>query len=122
MDFGRWESLRYDEINAFDAEGYSNWLEDPSVYTPPEGESLSAFFMRVTTAFEAITEDHTQGDAAVISHGGTVRAILCHSLGLTKGRLWSFLVDPASVSVLKQIKPNGFVLELLNDTSYILER
>jgi broad specificity phosphatase PhoE len=119
IDFGLWDGLTYKEITSRDAGGYSRWIVDPSGFTTPEGESLGTFFQRVRAAFEQIRTHHTEGDVAVVSHGGPIRSILCSYLGLGKSGFWSLEVDLASFSILGHNEVGRCVLSRLNDTCHL---
>jgi broad specificity phosphatase PhoE len=39
MDYGAWEGLTYEQIDAVDADGRARWMEDPEANACPSGES-----------------------------------------------------------------------------------
>jgi broad specificity phosphatase PhoE len=119
IDFGRWEGLTYQDITLQDPQAYSSWIDDPTHFTPPAGESIDSFFQRVREAFEWIRVDHRQGDIAVVSHGGAIRAVVCSYLGLGTAGFWTFKVELASISLLEFDETGRCVLERLNDTCHL---
>ncbi len=60
------------------------------------------------------------GHLLVVSHGGPLRVLLCHLLGLPPARHWSFRLDCATVSVVA-CAPGLATLMLLNDRCHLEE-
>ncbi|WP_174734607.1 histidine phosphatase family protein [Mesobacillus harenae] len=77
MNFGQWEGKTF--ANLKNEAVYQNWLKDPFLVKPPQGESFSEFSKRVNTGWElAITRVLEGGvkKAAIITHGGVIRYLL----------------------------------------------
>ena len=70
-------------------------------HTPPEGEMLVDFKTRVSTAWDNTLAVHAGQHLLLIAHGGTIRMILCHALGLPIEHMWRFDVQYASLSRLR---------------------
>lgn len=81
VDFGDWEGLTFEEASDRDAESVRRWGAFDPGFAFPGGESLKSFFERVVTAGErlAAVEEET---AVAFTHGGVIRTLLCHFLGL----------------------------------------
>jgi len=80
MDFGLWDGQPYREDSPQWPSMREFW-QQPADVTPPEGESLEAMNTRVTQAWQRIiTTQHER--LWVIAHGGTIRLIIAHVLGL----------------------------------------
>ncbi|MFW6335399.1 MAG: histidine phosphatase family protein, partial [Desulfosalsimonas sp.] len=54
---------------------------------------------RIVPVFQDIA-DRTEGTAAVVSHAGVNRVMLCHWLGMPLDRLFSLGQDPGCLSVI----------------------
>jgi len=54
----------------------------------------------------------------IVSHGGTVRALLAHLFEVRIELYWRFGIRPASVSIL-DLYPEGAVAEVIGDTSHL---
>ena len=80
----------------------------------PEGESVPDLVARAVPAFEALVAAHAGQAIAVVAHGGTNRALLCHAFGLPLGRLLAFGQDYGALTVL-QAGPRGWALHRLNE-------
>jgi probable phosphoglycerate mutase len=83
---GEWEGFLFDEIAAADPERYAAWhAPDAEVgFRFPGGESLAEQQARVLEALAEIAESAGAagevggtGDALVVCHGGSIRAVLC---------------------------------------------
>ena len=95
MHFGTWEGLRPDEI---DPQALSQFWSDPLNYTPPEGETLGDFTSRVTLAWELVLQRHAGRRLLIIAHGGTIRVLLSHVLGMPLTHTWRLYVPYAAIS------------------------
>ena len=82
IDFGELEGLTYEEIEAERPEVFRAWMEAPTSVRFPGGESFADLRARVVEAVGAIRERHAGEAAAVVAHGGVVRAVLADVLGL----------------------------------------
>ena len=82
IDFGELEGLTYEEIAAERPDVFRAWMEAPTSVRFPGGESFADLRARVVEAVGAIRERHAGGAAAVVAHGGVVRAVLADVLGL----------------------------------------
>jgi alpha-ribazole phosphatase len=81
MDFGEWEGLSYDEVAARYPEGVAGWTEFRADFEFPGGESLADFAVRIERVAQRLAEP-AAGTAVAFTHGGVVRALICHFLGL----------------------------------------
>jgi len=118
MGLGAWEGLTVAEVRAAFPGAYERWLEDPATFPPPGGECLKAFSARVVRAFESAGARHAGADVVVVSHGGVIKALLCHVLGLNPGSLFRIKQDNTAVS---QVELDGEVrrVVLVNDTCHL---
>lgn len=123
--FGAWEGLTYEEAMARDRQAMVAFNRDTAHVAPPGGESLVTLEARVRPCFDAALKAHRDrpGALLVVSHGGTLRALLCGLLRIPLDRHWTLRVDPASCTVL-DMYPMGPIVESLNDTCHLqgLER
>lgn len=118
MDFGEWEGLTYEEICYRDKERYGAWLENPSAVSPPQGESLADVTERVESFIKKVRRECRGRTAAVVSHAGTIKTMLCSVLGVPLEAVWRLSVDLASVSVVDYYSEKPYV-RLVNDTCHL---
>jgi len=122
IDFGRAEGLTWAEMKALGIE-----VRYPSTVGPalraadalggptdgpvaPGGEAWDVFRGRVRSA--ARTIESAAPRVAVVTHGGVVRALLTHWLGLDDTAAWRFAVPSAAIATLT-IRDGAGVLESL---------
>ena len=115
MAMGRWDGLTAAEIRAREPEAFADWMARVGEFPFPEGESVSDLVARAVPAFEAIAAAHAGRAIAIVAHGGTNRALLCHVFGLPLGRLLAFGQDYGALTVLEG-GSRGWALRRLNET------
>lgn len=101
IDFGQWQGQSWKQIARDDREHYRHWLSNPIIQAPPGGESF-VDLLRRTGAWLAALLSSTEADDTVLAilHGSTLRALLCHALGLTPTRSRGVAVTPARASMI----------------------
>jgi alpha-ribazole phosphatase len=117
VDFGLWEGLSFAEI----AKGYpaavESWATLSDDFRFPGGEALAAFGNRVAAAARRIAADPAETILAV-THGGVIRLLLCHFLGIEVRCYLLFDVGIASLSEIR-IEAGHGVLTLLNSRCHL---
>ena len=103
MDMGRWDGLSAAEIEAREPGAFAEWMTQIGRFPFPGGESLGDLLARAWPALEAIVERYRGRSVAVVAHGGTNRALLCHALGLPLERLLAFGQDYGALTVLELV-------------------
>lgn len=102
LAFGMWEGLTYAQI----VSSYPDQLvffSDPERQRPPEGETLAEVWHRVQTGLAemgARLAEQAGGDIVLVSHGGTLRLLLCHLLALPVTEQGQLHMDPGSLSAI----------------------
>jgi len=71
ISFGRWEGQTWPELRRRDRAGVLRRDADLWDFAPPGGESYRQLSERVAAALSGIS-----GDAAIVTHGGVIRALL----------------------------------------------
>jgi len=93
-------------------------LEERYVYIPPGGESWKNFETRLITAINGVV-DKTKV-VVVVTHGGAIRALIPHLLGVAKEQSFEYDPDNASLTVF-DYDGKGFKSVVINDTSFFAE-
>jgi alpha-ribazole phosphatase len=114
MAMGRWEGLTAAEIRGREPDAFADWMARVGEFPFPGGESVADLVARAVPAFEAIADAHAGRPVAVVAHGGTNRALLCHLLGLSLDRLLAFGQDYGALTVIEP-RPRGWALRRLNE-------
>ncbi len=74
IDFGRWEGMTAQEIEASDPVLYQDWQARATGFEFPEGERRDAFRERVQRGLERLLTGSAAG-VLVVAHKGVIRAI-----------------------------------------------
>lgn len=112
LDFGELEGRTYDEIAASLPEVYAAWMTKPTEVRFPGGESYADLHVRSLAAVSRLrTADEGQTVVAV-THGGVVRAVLSHVLGMPAERIFRLAVDPASTTTIEWLGDEPNVLRV----------
>jgi alpha-ribazole phosphatase len=99
LDFGELEGQTYEEVERERPELFRRWMESPTQVRFPGGESWADLRARVDDGIgDVLAADG--GAAALVTHGGVVRAVLARVLGLTDDRIFALDVGYARVSVV----------------------
>ena len=119
MRFGRWEGKTAAELIARQDPAYLAWLKNRARVSPG-GESYQALLRRVRAFLRDCLKKHPEDTVAVVCHGGPIRMLLLECLRLTRAHLFSFRIDPASVTIVNVDSKSGAirrgVLHVLNQT------
>lgn len=118
MNFGVWEGLTFPDLQSKYPDLVKIWMERPQDLAIPEGESFLLVRERAMEAITTITKEYPYGDLAIVSHGGTIAAVLTGLLGLPVEKMWTFRQKNAALNILLQIGEQ-FVLESYNDTCHL---
>ena len=119
INLGAWEGKTAAEIRIEWGDAYDRWLDRPlDATTPPGGEALPAFQQRAVGALEKLGTGHLDGDLLVVTHGGVIKAYLCHILGLDLNRLFRLKTDNTALTEILFIGETAH-LALLNDTCHL---
>jgi broad specificity phosphatase PhoE len=119
IDVGKWEGLTPEELYRRFPDHMQEFERDPARTVRLGGESYAQLQARALVALNAIHTAHRPDETVVaVSHGGTIRALLCHVIGLDLayfGRLW---LDNGSISELRY-RSSGWRLTRLNDAAHL---
>jgi broad specificity phosphatase PhoE len=115
LDFGGWDGLTYDEAEARFGERLRRWIERPTRVKPPGGESFRSFRARVTAVYDALP---AAGEVLLVAHGGSIRLILAHALGLSWRQVVLMQLSACGITRLA-VHPEGAHLLCLNSTAHL---
>ena len=101
LDFGDWESRRFDDI---DVDVLQKWTHDFVHQAPPNGESFIDLCQRAGSFWQDLVfEMHVSEQVLIITHAGVIRALLAHILKLPPANAFQFRVDVGSVHKLQHL-------------------
>ncbi|MDW7675732.1 MAG: alpha-ribazole phosphatase [Bacillota bacterium] len=121
LNFGIWEGLTFKEINQQHQDLATNWYKDPINLQIPNGELFADMQKRVLEFIDYLKANYTKDTIVIVSHGGTIRTIICSLLGIDLKKMWSLKQDNTAVNIL-DFYDDHVVLSLLNDTHHIKEK
>ncbi|MFU2329924.1 alpha-ribazole phosphatase family protein [Pseudomonas sp. NFX98] len=87
LHFGAWEGQSAAELMKTDAQALGLFWADPYSFTPPEGEPVTDFSLRVLSAVARLREAYAGERVLLISHGGVMRLLLAQARGLPREQL-----------------------------------
>jgi broad specificity phosphatase PhoE len=121
IDVGQWEGLTPEELYRRFPDHMAEYRRDPARTVRLGGESYAQLQARALIALQQIQDQHQHGDiVAAVSHGGTIRALLCHVIGLDLDRFGRMWIDNGSLTELR-LGRNGWRLMRLNDNAHVEE-
>lgn len=118
INFGMWEGLTYQEIMETWPEILRTMYSQPSETCPPQGESFNKVRQRVIRALQQCIAKHQNETIVVVSHGGTMRVILCAALGIDLDKMWFIRQDSTAINIIQYFE-HQVVVSLVNDTCHI---
>ena len=80
VDVGSWSGLTRDECEARFPEAFARWRAGGSGWD--DGESYEEMGERIVEAIGRLAAEHQGGAILVVSHGGPIRAVHAHALGV----------------------------------------
>jgi broad specificity phosphatase PhoE len=88
IDFGEWEGLSWEEIEARDSAYAKKWSDNYPNLPTPGGETFEAFQLRVLTQVKLLIARSAQACGAVVTHAGVMRVVLRSLCGLGEREAW----------------------------------
>jgi alpha-ribazole phosphatase len=88
IDFGEWEGLCWEKIEARDGEYARRWMEEYPQLSAPGGERFCDFERRVLDEVDSLCEKAKSRKIAVVTHAGVMRVVLCALHGCSEEDSW----------------------------------
>lgn len=118
INFGVWEAHTYRELERDYPELLKIWLTKPELLHIPQGESFAMVRDRAVKLIRNIVLQYSNSTVAVITHGGTIAALICGLLGLSLDNIRKYKHNNAAVTLLT-ITQDKVILKLFNDLSHL---
>jgi phosphoserine phosphatase len=80
VDVGSWSGLTRDECSERFPEAFARWQGGATGWE--DGESYEAMGERIVAEIQRLAAEHPGGAILVVSHGGPIRAVHAHALGV----------------------------------------
>ncbi|MCR4440886.1 MAG: histidine phosphatase family protein [Peptococcaceae bacterium] len=120
INFGVWEGLTYQDIERDYPEQLRIWKEAPHLLKVERAETFVELKERALKGLQEILAVYPSGNIAVVTHGGTIAAMLCGLLNEPLSNMWKYRQKNAAVNIVV-IRGKEVTVELLNDTSHLEE-
>lgn len=127
INFGKWEGLKFDEINERYNSDYQNWLKDPYSNPPTEGESFVSLTKRALGELRRIFEENPDNsNILIISHGGLIVSLLVYWLKIPPEKWSSIIQSHGAINIvyldkkftyISQINFTGHLYKYYSDNS-----
>ncbi|WP_324673795.1 alpha-ribazole phosphatase family protein [Hymenobacter sp. GOD-10R] len=99
MHFGTWENRLWSALPAAET---TPWMDDYVTLAPPQGETFGAVQQRAAAFLtELVSADLGSWPVVMVTHGGTIRALVCHCLQIPLQNAFQLGVDYGSITRLK---------------------
>lgn len=118
INFGVWEGLTYHEIMETWPQILSTMYSQPGKTCPPQGENYDRVRRRVIKVLQQCIAKHQNETIAIVSHGGTMRVILCAALGIGLDKMWFITQDNTAINII-QYFDHQVMVSLVNDTCHL---
>ena len=99
QDFGAWTGRRHNDLVAELGDAYREFWKSPASNAPPGGES---FVDQIDRARDGLSR-LPAGEAVLVVHSGTIRAVLALALDLTPDSALRFVIDPLSLTRIDRL-------------------
>ena len=109
QDFGTWTGRRHNDLVAELGDAYRDFWRSPASNRPPGGESFVDQVDRAVAGLAPLPS----GDAVLVVHSGTIRAVLAIALDLKPDAALRFVIDPLSLTRIDRLD-NGWRVVAVN--------
>jgi broad specificity phosphatase PhoE len=111
IHFGKWENHTFAEAAADDPALVDGWAAFAPDFAFPGGECVGDFLARVRAAADRLVHAEAKTVLAV-THGGVIRTMICHLLGLEPCKYVAFGVPYAALAVIDLFDGKGVLAAL----------
>ena len=117
-NLGIFEGLTVEEIQARYPDDFKAFRNGGSQHRIEQGESSLNLLERAREFLKEVLLEHEGKKIAVVTHGGFVRVVLKHSLGLSQDNPTRFLIQNTSIHRVVW-KKDRWIVTLLGDISHL---
>jgi alpha-ribazole phosphatase len=118
--YGLWEGLAWQEVLERFPEEYEMRRTDPENFRPSGGESRKELYERASQIFSRLVARHSKQKIVLVTHGGTIRAILRYVLGLGPGN-GHLAVDNCGITIIDREDDDSYEVFTVNSVFHLRE-
>jgi broad specificity phosphatase PhoE len=117
--YGRWEGLKENDVRANEPAAFAAWHDDPSLVSPPGGETAYDIAARAMPVITRVRDRHESGHVMLVSHKATVRVIVCALLGIPLRCFRTHVACPTTSITTFEFSAEGPLLVGLGDVHHL---
>lgn len=117
IHYGVWEGMLLQDVKEKYPDILRKWWEDPQNANIPGAEPPNVFIERIRNITDKIISQ-TKGNVLIVTHGGPIKIMIVHLLGIDLSCLVYFRQDNTSLNII-EIDGERRVLTLMNDTCHL---
>jgi probable phosphoglycerate mutase len=132
IDLPQWAGLKYREVQETWPAAYQCWMDHPEQFemmptqTPgegigPAGKPVPDLYAQAQHFWQEVLPQHQGQTIVVVSHGGTIRALVSTALGIPCPYYHTLQQSNCGITTLTFDAAQQAQLEVLNDTSHLGE-
>jgi probable phosphoglycerate mutase len=118
MDFGQWEGMTFDEVQARYPEDLRKWQRSTSAAPTGSSETFAAVLDRMGAAARRLTARYAGGSVVAVTHVTPIKALVVNALGAPPEALFRMELSSAGFSRIAYTGEEAS-LRLFNDTSHL---
>jgi probable phosphoglycerate mutase len=118
IGFGDWDGLTNEEVAKNTPQDLANWQGSYTV-SPPNGESLEDFDVRINRAREQIVNEFAGKTVVVVAHVMPIRGFIKWALDAGPSAYWRPQVAPCSITIIRIWGNDSAELLATNITSHL---
>ena len=107
MNYGKWSGRKLAVLSRDPK--WKSVQNNPAGFTFPQGESFKSMRRRVDLVLADLKKE--KGPILVVTHGDIIKMAITSSLGLPINRFQSFVVEPASLTIINLEKSGATILQ-----------
>jgi len=107
MNYGKWSGRKLAVLSKDPK--WKSVQNNPAGFTFPQGESFKSMRRRIDFALTNLKKE--KGPILVVTHGDIIKMAITSSLGLPINRFQSFVVEPASLTIINLEKSGATILQ-----------
>lgn len=118
IHLGHWEGKTKHEIEAFDAEQYYHFWNEPHRFIPSSGENFLDVTKRTAGVLEQLARFHPGDTLLVVTHAVVLKGLLMYFEDKPLDQFWTGpMMHPTSLTVVER-EPNGWKLQEVGNTDH----
>ncbi len=118
-DFGMWDGLTFAEVQADWPNELAEWLGDPAVSPPGDGESLFAVADRIAGVQDRLLSEHGGHNLLVVAHVTPIKLLIRLALDAPIHLVHRLQLAPTSLSQVNWYGDGNSALHSFNDTGHL---